>query len=105
MHVITGMQSIFEHRLRAAVRAGWWTFLIAMGVVLVQWVATAVFLARQPAWFLRLWGPDMTWAQIEGVVMHFLLVFRVFVGTFAVVLVWASLWSYALRERSSQISE
>jgi len=95
--------TIFEQRLRTAVRAGWWTFLICMGVVLIQWFGTAVFLARQPAWFLRLWGPDMTWAQVEGMVMHFLLMFRVFVGMFAVILAWATLWSRALRKHTNHL--
>ena len=96
------MQSTFEQRLSSAVRAGWWTLLIALGVVLLQWIGTAMFISRQPAWFLRLWGPDMTWARIESMTMQFLLLFRLFVGAFATLLVWASLWSVMLKRRVSE---
>jgi hypothetical protein len=95
------MQNTFEQRLSTAVRAGWWTLLIALGVVLLQWFGTAVFFDRHPDWFLRMWGPDMTWASIETTVLQFLLLFRIFVGAFLVILIWATLWSRSLRKRAS----
>src|SRR5262245_57581049 len=94
------MQSQFEPRLSSAVRAGWWTLLIALGIILVQWIGSAVFIAGQPTWFRRFWAPDMTWAQIEHMTLQFLLLFRVFVGIFATVLVWASVWSLLLKRRA-----
>jgi hypothetical protein len=93
------MQSTFEQKLSSAVRAGWWTLLIAVGMVLIQWIGTAAFISRHPGWFLRFWAPHMTWPQIERITMQFLLSFRVFVGIFATILIWASVWSLVLKRR------
>lgn len=94
------MPTTFEQRLSAAVRAGWWTVLIAIGVVSLQWIGYATFIAKQPAWFLRLWGPDMSWARIESMVLQSLILFRLFVGAFLLVVIWGSFWSVALKRRA-----
>jgi hypothetical protein len=57
----------FEDRLRAAVRAGWWTIGIATSLLVVQWIAYLVLVRAQPGWFLWLWGPNVTWAQAQSV--------------------------------------
>jgi hypothetical protein len=72
---------------------------VLVGLVLIQWIAAAIFIGRHPAWFLRLWGPDMTWARLESMVLQVLFLFRLIVSAFLVLVIWASFWSAALSHR------
>ena len=58
------MNDVFENRVRAAAIAGWWTLLIAVGFVLLQWILYLAVTTARPAWFLAMWGPGMDWAFV-----------------------------------------
>jgi hypothetical protein len=89
----------FEDRLRAAVRAGWWTLGIATSLLVVQWIAYLVLVRAQPAWFLWLWGPNVTWAQAQSVWLAAMAVFKLGVLAFALIVVWATVWRRMLLQR------
>jgi hypothetical protein len=50
------MDEIFARKVRAAAVAGWWTLLIFYCVLLIQWFAYLLIMARQPAAMLCIWG-------------------------------------------------
>ena len=60
------MNDIFEQRVRAAAVAGWWTFLIAAGFLMLQWVLYLLFMSARPGWLLSLWGPGANWPTVQN---------------------------------------
>jgi hypothetical protein len=50
------MDEMFIGKVRAAAAAGWWTVLIAYCILLIQWIAYAIIMARQPVGMQCLWG-------------------------------------------------
>jgi len=59
------MNDIFEKRVRAATVAGWWTLLIAVGFITLQWLIYLAVMSARPAWFLTMWGPETDWATMK----------------------------------------
>jgi hypothetical protein len=43
------MNDTFEKRVRAAAVAGWWTVLIAVLFIIVQWIAYLAVMEARPA--------------------------------------------------------
>ena len=60
------MNDIFEKRVRAAAVAGWWTVLIAVGFITLQWIIYLVVMSARPAWLLVMWGPDGIGLSFSG---------------------------------------
>jgi hypothetical protein len=89
----------FDERLRAAIRAGWWSIGLAAGVLVLQWIAYLAIVARQPSWFLWLWGHDATWAQVQSVWLVAMAAFKLSVLVLALILVWATVWRRMLAKR------
>ncbi len=93
------MEETFEKRVRAAGAAAWWTVLIGIIVVAIQWFAYLAVVALQPAWFLRLWGPGVTWPFVQTVWFWGTAVLKLFLWVLAVVALWLTLWARQLRKR------
>lgn len=90
----------FERRLRAASRAGWWTLLVGVGVVLLQWLVYLAVTSRRPSWVLALWGSTMSWEDIQSVWLYAILAMRMLLFALALSVVWATIWAAALRKRA-----
>jgi hypothetical protein len=43
------MDELFIKKVRAATVAGWWTLLIAYCILLIQWFAYLLIMAKQPS--------------------------------------------------------
>ena len=54
------MNEELAKRVRAAAVAGWWTLLIVVAFVTVQWLAFLWIISTKPAWMAALWGPNVT---------------------------------------------
>lgn len=50
------MNDPFEKRVRAAAVAGWWTLLVAVSFLTLQWFAYLAVMSARPAWLVTLWG-------------------------------------------------
>jgi hypothetical protein len=59
------MNDMFEKRVKAAAVAGWWTLLIAVGFITLQWIIYLVVMSTRPARFLWMWGPEVDWAFVR----------------------------------------
>ena len=46
------MNDVFEKRVRAAAVAGWWTLLVDVGFLLIQWVLYLLIMSARPALLL-----------------------------------------------------
>jgi hypothetical protein len=95
------MNDIFEKRVRAAAVAGWWTLLIAVGFLLIQWILYLLVMSAHPAaWLLSLWGPNTTWSFVQTVWFWGIAIFKLCVGLLAMVVLWLTLWARQLRNQA-----
>ena len=61
------MNNTFEEKVRAAAVAGWWTILIAVAFIVLQWLVYLTVIHTRPSWFLSMWGqpsigPSSNWS-------------------------------------------
>ena len=92
------MNDVFEKRVRAAAVAGWWTLLIAVGFLLLQWIVYLVVTSTRPSWLLSLWGPDVTWPFLQSVWFWGVASLKVCLWLLALVVLWLTLWARRLRK-------
>ena len=95
------MSDVFEKRVRAAAVAGWWTLLIDVGFLLIQWIAYRLAMSVHPAWLLSFWyGPDTTWSFVQTVWFWGIAIMKICVWPLALVTLWLTLWARQLRKRA-----
>ncbi len=92
------MNDSFEKKVSAAAVAGWWMLLIAVGFLLIQWIAYLTIMSAQPSWLPPLWGPDVTYETISTVWFWAMAIFKVFLWLMALVALWLTLWARQLRK-------
>ena len=95
------MNEIFEKRLSAAAAAGWWTLLIALGFLLIQWILYLLFMSARPAWFLSWCGPEITWSFLQTVWFWAIAIMKLSLWFMALAVLWLTLWSRRLRKQAS----
>ncbi len=96
------MNDPFTTRVRAAAVAGWWTVLISIGFVLLLWGGYQVIISNKPFWLPRLWGPDVTWAEIQHLALWVIIAIRFTVWLLILVVLWLTLWARQLKKRVTQ---
>jgi len=94
------MNDVFEKRVSAAAVAGWWTLLIAVGFLLIQWIGYLLVMSAHPAWLLSWWGPGITWSFVQTVWFWAIAILKVCVWLLALVILWLTLWARQLRKGS-----
>jgi len=92
------MNDTVEMRIRSAAAATWWTLLIGMAFLIVQWILYLVFMSSRPGWLLSLWGPKLGWETINQVWFWTLVLCKVFLALLAFVALWLTLWARQLRK-------
>jgi hypothetical protein len=92
------MNDAFERRVHAAAVAGWWTLLIAVLVVTVQWIAYLICSRVQPVELIAMWGPHLAWSEIQRMWIWAILIIKLGIFIAALVVVWLTLWSRQLRK-------
>jgi hypothetical protein len=93
------MNDTFEKRVRAAAVAGWWTLLIAVAFLLIQWIVYLLVMSAHPAWVLSLWGPDTTWSFFQTVWFWGIAILKLCLWPQAIVVLWLTLWARQLRKK------
>ena len=94
------MEDIFEKRVRAAAIAAWWTILVGVVFLVLQWILYLVFMSAHPVWLLWLWGPDASWPFVQTVWFWAAALFKAFLWMLAVIALWLTFWSRKLREQT-----
>ena len=97
----TETQPVFIGRVAAAARAAWWTLLVGVIIVLVQFLAyTAVAhvacLRHVVAWLMA-----MEVERAQGFVLAFMMLIRVLLLVWLLICIFLSLWARALRRTSA----
>jgi len=95
------MNDVFEKRVRAAAVAGWWTLLVDVGFLLIQWVLYLLIMSARPALLLSLWGPGTTWSFVQTVWFWAILIMKACVWPLALLNLWLTLWARQLRKRAN----
>ena len=94
------MNDVFEKRVRAAAVAGWWTVLITVAFITLQWFIYLIVMSARPAWFLATCGPGMDWAFVR-IVWFWAIVFLKFVlWLMTLAAIWLTLWARQLRKHA-----
>jgi len=87
------MDDLFTKKVRAAAVAGWWTLLIAYGILLVQWLAYLLIMAKQQAGILFIWGNGITWPEIRTIWLWGMVAYKLSVGIMLFIVIWLTLWA------------
>ena len=94
------MNDNFEKRVRAAAVAGWWTLLVGVAFLVIQWIAYLFIMNAKPAWVQAMWGPDISWSYIQNLWFWIATIFKMCIWLMALVVVWLTLWARELRKRA-----
>ncbi len=92
------MNDNFTMRVRSAAITGWWTILIGVAFIALVWLAYLRIMSVRPEWILRLWGPDVTWSDLEHIMLSVIVAFRFFLWVLVLGVIWLSLWAHKLRK-------
>jgi hypothetical protein len=87
------MDEIFTKKVRAAAVAGWWTFLIAYCILLIQWIAYILIMTKHPEGALCIWGEGVTWSEIRTIWLWAMVAYKLIVGAMLFVVLWLTLWA------------
>jgi hypothetical protein len=90
------MDDLFTKKVRTAAVAGWWTLLIAYGILLVQWLAYLLIMAKQQAGILFIWGNGITWPEIRTIWLWGMVAYKLSVGIMLFIVIWLTLWARQL---------
>jgi len=96
------MNDVFEKRVRTAAVAGWWTLLIAVLFLVVQWIAYLAIMNARPAWLPAMWGPGIEWSFIQTLWFWVVGVFKMCVWLMTLVVIWLTLWARQLRKANGK---
>jgi hypothetical protein len=88
----------FENRVWAAASAGWWAILCATPVHILSWLAYLAMTSARPAWFLSLWGQEVTWDYVQHVWIWALIILKMCVWLLVLLVLWLTLWARQLRK-------
>ena len=92
------MNDTFELRLRAAVRAGWWTVLIWVVFLTVLWGISLAMMRCHPPWALDMMGSgEIAWPQVHTLLLWIISVAKVVVWIWTMVVVFLTIWLRQLR--------
>ena len=91
------MNELFQKRVRAAAMAGWWTLLVAVGMLAFVTGGFLYLMRARPEWILSMCGPDMTWATMQTLGLWMIAVFRLLLWLLFLTTVWLTIWSAKLK--------
>ncbi len=77
----------------SAAVAGWWTVLIGAIWLTATWLIWMQILKAKPAWLIRLWGGNLTWEQVQSVMITFMAVAKLILFVCLLGSVWLTLWA------------
>ncbi len=79
--------------IQAAAAAGWWTVLIGAVWLTLTWLIWMQILRSKPAWLIKLWGCDISWDQVQSVMITFMAVAKLILFVCILASIWLTLWA------------
>ena len=77
----------------SAAVAGWGTVLIGAVWLTVASLIWMRILKAKPAWLISLWGGNLTWEQVQSVMITFMAVAKLILFVCLLGSVWLTLWA------------
>ena len=93
------MTDPFERRVQSAAVAGWWTVLITVIVLTVQWFLLRWIAMDPESWIRSLWKPFYD-ADVLHLALWLIGVWKLCLWLLASVALWLTLWARQLRKRA-----
>ncbi len=90
------MEDQFIKKVRTAAVAGWWTLLIAYGLITIQWLVYLFIVSNKQDWMLTLWGLGVTWSTVSIISIWGIAIIKICLLIMVVVTVWLTLWARGL---------
>jgi len=85
-------------RVRAGAIAGWVAVIVGAVWLTVGWLIYLIFLRTEPGWVLTLWGGrDLTWENVQWVMIIFLGVGKLILFTAVLLSIWATVFAAKLK--------
>ena len=92
------MDDQFVKKVWTAAVAGWWTLLIAFGLLMVQWLVYLIIVPLEPAWLMCLWGKGETWSSIRTIWFWGMAVLKLGLLLATFVVIWLTIWARKLKQ-------
>ncbi len=92
------MHETLVRRVHAAALAGWWTLLVAVILLWVQWGIYLWEMNGRPAWVIAMLGTGVSWEYLQSLWLIFSTVFKMIIWVLALVVVWMTLWERQMRK-------
>ena len=93
------MNDTFENRVRAAAVAGWWTVLVALVFITLQWIIYLAVIHARPAWVLSMWGPNLEWTFVQTVWFWGIAAMKFVMWLAVLIVLWLTVWARQLRKQ------
>lgn len=93
------MDQTLEAKVRAAAAAAWWTLLIAVAFLMLQWMAYVQVMSARPEWVTSFWGAGATWESFQAAWFSGLVFMKVTLWPLVLGALWFTLWARQLRKR------
>jgi hypothetical protein len=92
------MNNTFAERVGAAAIAGWWTLLIGVIFLIIQWLLYLILIPARPSWIQHMWGTNLSWDFVQTVWFWGTAVFKLCLWIMAFIALWLTLWARQLRK-------
>jgi hypothetical protein len=96
------MNDAFARKVRAAAVACWWTVLIVLAFVTLQWILYLTVMHHRPAWILSMWGPNTEWFFVQMVWFWAIVVLKFILWWQVLIALWLTIWARLLRKESAK---
>jgi len=93
------MDELFIKKVRTAAVAGWWTLLIAFCILLIQWIAYLLIMAKQPTGVVYLWGQGVSWPEIRTIWLRAMVAYKFIIAMMLFIVIWLSIWAGQLAKK------
>jgi hypothetical protein len=94
------MCDVFEKKVRTAAAAFWWTTLIAVGFIVLQWIVYLGVMHARPACILAMWGPGIDWTFVQMVWFWAIAILKFVLWLMVLTALWLTLWARQLRKHA-----
>ena len=94
-----GMDDIYIKKVQTAAVAGWWTLLIVYGLLMIQWLAYLLIMAKQPTVILCMLGEGVTWPEIRTIWLWGMVAFKLGAAMMLFIIIWLTIWARQLAKR------
>ena len=78
--------------IAAASCAAWLTVLIGFAWLILGWLIWLSFFKTKPAWVLKIWGGNISWQEVQKIVLTSMAVVKMILFVCILLALWLCLW-------------